>query len=121
MSHGNPEQQALADIAIISERVTKGVTPKLSTVRPGSADFDFMLATFCFDLARRLNYAFKATRGFAAYADPALASEVLKDNEAINREGLTWEQRARAAEEIMLRTTGEIEAEHDRLLREAAK
>jgi len=119
MPHSNPVDQALGNLAMIGERVTKGRTSKLDTVRSRD-EFDFMLATFCFDMARRLNYIFKATRGFAASADEALAGEVFADNERINADGLTWEQRARVAEEIMIRLTGEIEGEHDALIRQAA-
>ena len=121
MSHEDQVVRALADIAVISERTTTHKSAKLGTVSPGSAEFDFMLAAFCFDLSRRLHYLFKATREFGPQADPALAGEVLADNDAINAPGLTWQRRAEVAEEIMRRLAAELGDEHDRLVHLAAR
>ncbi len=80
-----------------------------------------MLAAFCFDLSRKVNYLFQATRDFASQADPALARLMMDDNNAINEDGLTWEQRARIAEQIMLRSVAELGNQHEQALRAAAE
>ena len=112
-------ERALADIAIISELTVKHPTNKLD-ISLHSDDFLYMLATFCFDLARRQDYLWKATRGFAEQASPELAKEVLEDNERINEEGLSWKQRAERAHEIMFKRTDEIHMEHAAAIRKAA-
>ena len=63
-----------------------------------------MVATFCFDLQRKLEYLCKATLEYESRMDSGLAREILADNEALQADGLSWKQRAELAEEIMLRT-----------------
>lgn len=116
----NSVERALADICVISEKSTTYTSPKLASVKLGSDEFLYMLAAFCFDLSRKMDYLFKATREFAPAASQALAREVLKDNNAINATGLTWKQRAERAEEIMLRLAAEIGKAHDEVVRKAA-
>jgi hypothetical protein len=121
MSNGCKEcETALANIAIIAERSTTRTSAKLEAVKIPSDEAYFMLAAFCFDLSRKMNYLFKATREFGLQGDPELAQQFIEDNEAINKTGLTWEQRARAAEAIMLRSVQELGEEHERLLVEVA-
>lgn len=113
-------ERALGDIAIISEKVVTRTKSKL-TIPLHSDEFLYMLATFCFDLSRRMDYLWKATKGFAGQTSQELAREVLKDSEAINAPDLLWKQRAERAEQIMLRLAAEIGEEHDRAVREAAR
>ncbi len=113
-------ETALANIAIISERSTTGKSPKLDAVDIRSDEGFFMLAAFCFDLSRKMNYLFKATQEFGPQGDPELAQQFIEDNDAINRSGLSWEQRARAAEAIMRRSVEELAEQHQRLLMEVA-
>jgi hypothetical protein len=122
MSNGDDEtvRKALGGICMISEKSTSHGAAKLDSVTIGSDDAYYMLAAFCFDLSRKLNYVFMATRDFAQHADPALARQVLEDGAAINQSRLSWEQRARKAEEILLRSVREFGEEHERLLRQAA-
>jgi hypothetical protein len=112
-------KRALGGIALVMEQVVRHNNPKLASVVPGSVDAYYMLATFCFDLSRKVNYAFKATRAFASHADPALAREVLADYERLNADDLTWKERAERAEEIIVRQWTEIGAEHERLLKKS--
>jgi len=113
-------ETALANIAIIAERSTTGKTPKLDAVDIHSDEAYFMLAAFCFDLSRKMNYLFKATQEFGLQGDPELAQQFIEDNDAINRSGLSWEQRARTAEAIMRRSVEELAEQHQRLLMEVA-
>ena len=113
-------ERALADIAIISEQVVhhKDTQSKLD-IPLHSDDFLYMLATFCFDLSRRMDYLWKATSGFAGQASQNLAREVLKDSEAINAPA-DWKQRAERAHEIMIRLAGDTDAGHAEAIRKAA-
>jgi hypothetical protein len=113
-------ETALANIAIIAERSTTGKSPKLDAVKIHSDEAYFMLAAFCFDLSRKMNYLFRATREFGPQGDPELAQQFIEDNDAIDRPGLTWEQRARAAEAIMRRSVEELGEQHQSLLIEVA-
>lgn len=113
-------ERAIGNLCMISERSVTHRSPKLAEVEPGSPESFYMLATFCFDLSRRMNQLYKATRALARAAEPELASEILRDNEAINKAGMSWQQRAEAAEQIMLRLVAEIGEEHQAVLREIA-
>jgi hypothetical protein len=86
-------------------------------LQPGTAEFDWMLATYCFDLARKLEYICKATLDYAPQADRQLARQVFTDNEAINENGLSWEARARRAEQILRNLYEEIGPRHEEFLR----
>jgi hypothetical protein len=113
-------EAAIGSIAIVCEQTTSIRRAKLSSVKAGSDEAYYMLAAFCFDLSRKVNYLYRAARQFAPNADPDLAQQLIEDNNAINAEGLSWEQRARAAETIMLRTVDELTDEHARILRTVA-
>jgi hypothetical protein len=91
-----------------------------STVKPGSEEAFYLLATYCFDIQRKLECMFKATRAFARKGDPRLARQLLHDERRINAPGLTWKQRALRAEARMLELQREIGREHLRLLIEVA-
>jgi hypothetical protein len=122
MSNGSVSvETAIGNVAIISERSVTRQTQKLDSVSIGSPESYYMLAAFCFDLSRKVNYLFQATRDFASQADPALARLMMDDNNAINEDGLTWEQRARIAEQIMLRSVAELGNQHEQALRAAAE
>jgi len=122
MSHnGRPSvETAIGNIAILAEKSTTRKKAKLKSVEIGSAEAYYMLAAFCFDLSRKMNYLFQATRDFAPEADSELAQLLIKDNNAINKDGLTWEERARTAEAIMLRSVGELGEQHEQALQEVA-
>jgi hypothetical protein len=113
-------ETAIGNVAIVCEKSTSVRRPKLDSVKVGSNEAFYMLAAFCFDLSRKMNYLYRAAREFAPDADPALARQLIVDNEAINAEGLSWEQRARAAEVILRRTVEELTDEHDRVLARVA-
>jgi hypothetical protein len=114
-------RQALGDLCLIYDESVHQYRPKLATVEPGSIDAYYMLAAFCFDLARKMEYMYKATRRFAEYADAAPAAQVLADNKRINAPGRSWKQVAETTEGILLRLARQIVPEHRRLLERAAK
>ena len=121
MSNGSTSvETAIGNLAVTTERSVTRMTQKLDSVSVGSPESYYMLAAFCFDLSRKVNYMFRATRDFALQADPELAQLMIEDNNAINQEGLTWEQRARIAEQIMLRSVAELGDQHERALQAVA-
>jgi hypothetical protein len=98
----------------------KGRTPKLASVEIGSPDSVYMVAAFCFDLFRRMQYMYKLAQPFADLIPPETAREILADHESMNADGLTWRERAERGEQIMLRLHGELADEWERNIRRAA-
>ncbi|MGZ8415298.1 MAG: hypothetical protein ACXW61_12510 [Gemmatirosa sp.] len=89
-------------------------------VKVGTEEAFYLLATYCFDLQRKMEYLYKATRAFAPFGDPVIARQLLADERHINAPGLTWKQRALRAEARMLDLQREIGLEHRRLLEQVA-
>lgn len=114
-------KRALGSICLIVDGSQHHGTPKLASVEPGSVEAYYMLAAFCFDLARKLDYVFKATKAFAEHADADLAREVKKDYDYMYDLGVeTWKERAERAEKVLLRLYNEIAKDHEVLLTKAA-
>jgi hypothetical protein len=114
-------ERALGSVCYAADRIPRLMSPKLTSVKAGSNESYYMLATFCFDAARKMEYVFKALRPFAEGGDPDLAREIKRHNDDINAPDLTWEERARRAESIMLELFGEIGEDHEDVLNEAAR
>jgi hypothetical protein len=110
---------ALGAIGAAANRPVRRLSPKLSSVEAGSVEGFYMLATFCFDLQRKLEYVCKANLDYISRMDPELAREIVTDNETIGADGLSWRERAERAEEIMLRLHREIGAQHEQGLQQA--
>jgi hypothetical protein len=117
MEAGSAVSAALGSISLAADRPVRRNLEKLAGLQPGTAEFDWMLATYCFDLARKLEYICKATLDYAPQADRQLARQVFTDNEAINENGLSWEARARRAEQILRNLYEEIGPRHEEILR----
>ena len=90
-------------------------------VKPNTEEGFYLLATFCFDLERKMEYLYRATRTFALKGDPQLARELLADQESFNIDGLTWKERAQRSEARLRELQRQVGPEHERLLREVAK
>jgi hypothetical protein len=69
-----------------------------------------MLATFCFDLSRKLKYISLALKDYFGQEDPEFADKILKDEQFINPkpDALPWEAMAIRAEEVMKRLHQEL-------------
>lgn len=89
-------------------------------VKAGTLEAFYLLATYCFDLQRKMEYLYKATRAFGPLGDPAVARQLLEDERRVNAPGITWKQRALRAEARMLELQREIGREHLELLRSVA-
>ena len=113
-------ERALGTICVIADSIPRRKSRKL-TVEPGSKEGFYMLAAYCFNLARKMEYVFKATREFGREADPTIARDLKAAAEAIyGNPKSSWQEIAEREEEALLRVFGDIEAEHDRLLDAAA-
>ena len=83
----------LGNIALGTDNHPKGATPKLESVGQDVDERFYMLATFCFDLSRKLKYICLALKEHWPDADPEFAKRILQDNEHINQGpgALSWE------------------------------
>jgi hypothetical protein len=100
----------LANIASATNNHPRGRTPKLASVGEDSDERFFMLATFCFDLSRKLKYIALALKDYYGQEDPEFAAKVLADERYINPKPseLPWETMATRAEEVMKRLHQEL-------------
>jgi hypothetical protein len=117
------EKSALGGICLGVDSVQHASRPKLASVKPGSVEGFYMLAAFCFDAARKMEYIFKATREFGLAADQALAAEIKRDNDAVKEAGGSegyWKETAERLEEIIIRLYKEVGREHEQLLERVA-
>lgn len=116
MSYDSP----LGDVCLAVDSWPFRQRSKLGSVGDSPDARFYMLATYCFDAARKLEYVFKATKAYALKANPELAREIKRDNEAIAAAGEDWKAMAYAAEKVLLRLLGEIMREHEELLNRVA-
>src|SRR4051812_13965060 len=98
----------------------KGLTRKLDSVEIGSPDSVYMVAAFCFDLFRRMQYMYRLAQPFDDLIPPETAREILADHDSMNADGLSWRERAERAETIMLRLHGELAQDWEQNLRQRA-
>ena len=106
---------ALANIALATNNHPRGRTPKLDSVGDDPDERFFMLATFCFDLSRKLKYISYALQDYypilsSEEADEDFKAKVLADECYINPKPtpIPWEAMAIRAEEVMKRLHGEL-------------
>jgi hypothetical protein len=110
-------EKKLALVSLATNNHPRGQTPKLESVGDDPDERFFMLATFCFDLSRKLKYISYALREYY----PILKSEfeeefkqmILDDECYINPKPtpIPWEAMAIRAEEVMKRLHDELVAE----------
>src|SRR6266496_1426737 len=79
-------EAALGAIALATNNHPKGASSKLDSVGTDPDERFYMLATFCFDLSRKLKYISLALEHHWDEADPELAKRILDDNDFINPE-----------------------------------
>ena len=117
----NDLDTTLSLIALATNNHPRGRTPKLASVGDDPDERFFMLATFCFDLSRKLKYISHALREYypgreqeppgPEYAERILADECYINPKAIkdpSRVILPWEAMAIRAEEVMIRLHNEL-------------
>ncbi len=100
----------LGIIALAANNHPKGLSDHFPTDQD---ERFFMLATFCFDLSRKLKYISLALSDFYGDADPKFAARIQADERYINPkpEAISWEIMAHRAEEVMKRLYQEVHDE----------
>jgi hypothetical protein len=121
MPNEHPTIEAvLGTLCVAGQPPPRGLTKKLASVKVGSEESFYLLATYCFDLSRKLEYMTKVALSYAEHIPPAIAREMLEDTKRISAADVPWEERAKAAEEIMLRLHEEVGKQSREALERAA-
>jgi hypothetical protein len=92
---------------------------KLDEVEAGSREEFYLLTTYVFVLAIKMEYLCKATQRFGIEGDPDIARHLKDDYQAI-LDPRDWRGRAYAAQAIMARLYGEIGKVHQDTLDQVA-
>jgi len=107
----------LGNVALATNNHPRGRTPKLDSVGDDPDERFFMLATFCFDLSRKLKYISFALRDHYQYADEEFKQKIQADECYINPKPdpttgrpsiLPWEAMAIRAEQVMKQLHDEL-------------
>lgn len=106
---------ALGSVAIIVDQIPHMFDNKLKGLKPGSDDAFYMLAAFCFNVSRKLEYFFLATKEFGQDADRAIALRLKRDRDELASAGTDWHSIAVKEEELMRRIYGEIKDDYEAL------
>ena len=123
----NPSEIAAMGIAIDGLPIHTG--PKLQSVGLDHTEALYLLATYCFDLQRKMQYLYRILNRVAhRVADQGLeddklreiAKELLDDEERLNGPDMTWRQRAEGMERRMIELHAGIEKDREELLRRFA-
>jgi hypothetical protein len=104
MSNGGQSiNRTLGVIGLGSNNHPRGQTPKLDSVGDDPDERFYMLATFCFDLSRKLKYITLALQEFYRDAPPEFAKMIRDHERYINPkpDTIPWEEMARRAEQVM--------------------
>ena len=98
--------EALGTIGLIANDILKRNSPKIQDYAANTEDHLWMVTAYVFDLARRMELIFQANekflKGKVPSADRALARKISAQNEQLQADGMSWEERARLAEQLML-------------------
>ena len=104
-------ERKLGNIALATNNHPRGQTPKLESVGDDPDERFFMLATFCFDLSRKLKYISMALSEHYQHADEAFKRKIQDDECFINPKSEppdSWEAMAIRAESVMRRLHREL-------------
>lgn len=114
-------EEALGSIALAANDVIKHGSPKLKEYQSQEEQL-WMVTAYVFDLARKMELIYRATRRFAQQdrADPELARLIKGQNDALHDPNLGWEEIARKLEQMMIGLFADHQVEHEQLLERAA-
>lgn len=100
----------LGIIALATNNHPRGQTPHLDSVGDDPDERFFMLATFCFDLSRKLKYISLALSEHYRDADDPFKERIQRDECIINPKPniLPWREMAARAEEVMMELHREL-------------
>jgi hypothetical protein len=102
----------LGMIALSTDGHPRGLTPKLDSVGTDPDERFYMLATFCFDLSRKLKYITLALQEFYREAPPEFAKMIRDHERYINPkpDTIPWEEMARRSEQVMKELFAQVQA-----------
>ncbi len=106
---------ALGAIAIIADDIPKMDSNKLKGIKPGSDEAFYLLAAYCFNVSRKLEYFFLAAKEFGLDADRAVVQRLKRDKDELARAGSEWRAIAEKEEELMRGLYGEIKNDYQTL------
>lgn len=112
---------ALGSMSVVVDQIPKMSSNKLKGIKPGTDEAFYLLAAYCFNLSRKLEYFFLAAREFGAEADPAVVQRLKRDRDALARAGSDWRAIAETEEELMRRLYDDIKDDYDALWRRVAE
>lgn len=104
---------ALGAMAIAVDQIPRMNNPKLQGIKPMSDEAFYLLAAYCFNLSRKLEYFFMAAKEFAPQADRAVVRRLAHDREELARAGSDWRAIAEKEEELMRRIFSDIKTDYD--------
>lgn len=105
-------ERALGTMAMLFDIIPTLDRPKLERVEAGTAEFDYMLATLVFDLAKKNAMLHKALRRFALHADPEITAQYLNDIRTLETLDQDYEALAHETEAQLLRSVSESVDDH---------
>jgi hypothetical protein len=101
-------------MALGSDDHPRGLTPKLGSVGDDPDERFYMLATFCFDLSRKMKYISLALQEFYEDAPPEFALKIRRHEQYINPRPedrfISWKEMAERSEEVMKELWSEVQA-----------
>ena len=103
---------ALGAMALIVDQIPKMSSPKLEGMKPGSEESFYLLAAYCFNLSRKLEYFFLAAREFGLDADQTVIQRLQRDRTELSKVS-GWQAIAEKEEELMRRLFNEISGDYD--------
>ena len=103
---------ALGAMALIVDQIPKMSSPKLEGIKPGSEESFYLLAAYCFNLSRKLEYFFLAAREFGLEADHSVIQRLQRDRTELSKVS-GWQAIAEKEEELMRRLFNEISGDYD--------
>ena len=103
--------RTLGAMALGTDGHPRGLTPKLESVGTDPDERFYMLATFCFDLSRKLKYITLALQEFYKACPPEFAKRIRDHERYINPKPdmISWEEMARRAEQVMKEMFAEVQ------------
>ena len=112
---------ALGAMGIVVDQIPKMSSNKLEGIDPGSPESFYLLAAYCFNLSRKLEYFFLAAREFAPEADYKVIQRLKRDRDELAETASDWRSIAVKEEALMRRLYDEIKGDYEAVWRRVAE
>lgn len=114
MSTRTASPAQLGAAALGADDHARGLTPKLGSVGNDPDERFYMLATFCFDLSRKMKYISLALQEYYGDTPPEFAKKIRDHDRYINPRPeanfISWKEMAERSEEVMKALWSEVQA-----------